>query len=303
MKKIDEMMKKTNNEKLLINFNKALKDDEFKEFIDLLGLTYEELSKYTSILKDSKEEYFHCKNCKSILECKNKITGYAYLPEVKNDSLTFCYKKCRFKKEIDSVNKYLDNVYTFDVPEDIRHADIKQIYKTDKNRYNVIKYIGNFIKEYQQGKNIKGLYLYGNFGCGKTYLISAMLNELAKKGISSSIVFWPEYLRMLKSNFNTKDEFNKNFEQIKTTPILLIDDIGAENVTPWARDEILCTILQYRMEEHLPTFFTSNLDLEALEQHLKESTTSASDIKARRIIERIKQLTNYEEMISKNLRK
>ena len=301
MKELKKIIKNNNvNEKLLVNFNKQLKDEKFKSFVDLLGLSYEELSKYTSILVDSSEEYYHCKNCKSILECKNKITGHAYLPEVKNNTLNFCYKKCRYKQEIDDKNKYLNNVYTFDIPEEIKMADLKEIYKEDKNRHKLNKYIGLFIKNYQNDKNQKGLYLYGNFGCGKTYLISAMLNELAKKNIKSAIIFWPEYLRMLKASFNT-NEFNNNFNKIKEIPILLIDDIGAENITAWSRDEILCSILQYRMEEHLPTFFTSNLDLDALEKHL--SINGTSDIKARRIIERIKQLTNTEEMISKNLRK
>ena len=301
MKELKKIINAKNiNEKLLVNFNKQLKDEKFKGFVDVLGLSYEELSKYTSILVDSSDEYYNCKNCKSILECKNKITGHAYLPEIKNNSINFCHKKCRYQQELENKNKYLNNVYTFDIPEEIRHADLKEIYKEDKNRHKVIKYIGLFIKNYQIDKNQKGLYLYGNFGCGKTYLISAMLNELAKKNIKSAIIFWPEYLRMLKASFNT-NEFNDNFNKIKEMPILLIDDIGAENITAWSRDEILCSILQYRMEEHLPTFFTSNLDLEALEKHL--SINGTSDVKARRIIERIKQLTNTEEMISKNLRK
>lgn len=74
-------------------------------------------------------------------------------------------------------------------------------------------------------------------------------------------------------------------------------------MTAWARDEILCTILQYRMDEKLPTFFTSNLDISELENHLSITKDGVSDVKARRIIERIKQLTVSQEMISKNLRK
>ena len=303
MKELKEIIKKNNiDDKLLINFNKALKDPDFKSLIDTLGLSYEELSKYTSILEESKCEWCNCKNCKSILECKNKVEGYAYLPEVKNNSLQFIYKKCRYKREIDEKNKYLENVYTYDIPEDIRMADINDIFNDDDARINVIKYILKFISDYQKDKHQKGLYLHGNFGCGKTYLVSAMLNELAKKNIKSTIIFWPEYLRMLKASFNENDSFKINFEKVKTTPILLIDDIGAENVTPWGRDEILCSILQYRMEEHLPTFFTSNLTIEELERHLASSKEGASDVKARRIIERIKQLTTDLEMISKNLR-
>lgn len=49
--------------------------------------------------------------------------------------------------------------------------------------------------------------------------------------------------------------------------LLLLDDIGAETVTNWSRDEILGTILQYRMENNLSTFITSNLNISELEGH------------------------------------
>ena len=79
--------------------------------------------------------------------------------------------------------------------------------------------------------------------------------------------------------------------------------IGAESATAWSRDEILCPILQYRMDEKLPTFFTSNLDLISLENHYAITSKGDEIIKAGRIISRINQLSEYKEMISKNLRK
>ena len=82
----------------------------------------------------------------------------------------------------------------------------------------------------------------------------------------------------------------------------MLDDIGAENVTNWGRDEILGTILQYRMDNHLTTFFTSNLDINELEKHLSITKDNMDMVKARRIIERIKQLTIDMELISKNRR-
>ena len=83
---------------------------------------------------------------------------------------------------------------------------------------------------------------------------------------------------------------------------MLLDDIGAENCSAWARDEVLGPILQYRMESHLPTFFTSNLTIEELETSLAATATGVDKVKARRIIERIKQLTTDLELISKNRR-
>jgi len=96
--------------------------------------------------------------------------------------------------------------------------------------------------------------------------------------------------------------YEERFEYIKKVPLLLIDDIGAENLSAWGRDEILGPILQYRMDEHLPTFFTSNLTLTELEDHLSVASGKTDKVKARRIVERIKQLTVPLELIGKNRR-
>ena len=130
-----------------------------------------------------------------------------------------------------------------------------------------------------------------------------MLNELAKKGKRIGIIYYPEFLRSLKEAFNDNDEYKRKFNYIKKVDMLLLDDIGAETVTEWCRDEVLGTILQYRMEEKLPTFFTSNLTVDELEQHLAVTKAEVDILKARRIIQRIRQLTNEITMVSVNLRK
>ena len=92
------------------------------------------------------------------------------------------------------------------------------------------------------------------------------------------------------------------YEYIKKVPLLLLDDIGAENLTSWARDEIIGTLLQYRMDEKLPTFFTSNLDLKQLEEHFSTTNAGVDKLKARRIIERIRFLTKDFCLTSRNRR-
>ena len=189
----------------------------------------------------------------------------------------------------------------FSEPLSIKNASMKDIDLTDKKRKDVIKWINNFYKEYQKDGNIKGLYLHGSFGSGKSYLIAALFNELSKLGVKSIIVYYPELLRSLKESFN--DDFEDRMYKLKTTDLLLIDDIGAESVSPWSRDEILGTILQYRMDAKLPTFFTSNLNREELISHLAYTKNGVDMVKAKRIIERINQLTVDMELISENRRK
>lgn len=305
MKNLEQSLKKYQrddiNQKLLIDFDRSLKNKAFKEFLKNFHLPKEILCKYTSSLEDSFIEYNHCQNCKGLAMCQNQIIGYAFLPKENIKSLEFNYKACKYTEKNKKDTKYLENIESFDIPKEIKEAKMKDICLDYEQRFETIEYLNKFVKNYQKKKIEKGLYLYGNFGSGKTYLIAAAFNELAKKGYKSSIIFWPEFLRSLKSSFGT--DFKTKFEHIKKVPLLLIDDIGAENTTAWGRDEVFCPIIQYRMQESLPTFFTSNLDLNALEQHFSVTKDGVEQVKARRIIERINQLTVKQQMVSKNLRK
>ena len=275
----------------------------FRKIANSTKLPTDTLMKYTTKLELATQELSNCKNCKNIMECKNEVSGYVYYPSRNGDDLEFSYLPCKYKKELDKQNTYSDNIYYFDMPKEIKNARMHDIYTKDKNRYPVIKWIKEFIEATNKGEKTKGLYLNGSFGCGKTYLLSAMLNELAKNGQKVAIIYYPEFLRSLKETFSDGEEYRRKFNYIKKVDILLLDDIGAETVTEWSRDEVLGTILQYRMEENLPTFFTSNLTIDELEQHLAVTNKEVDNLKARRIIERIKQLTSDITMISVNLRK
>ena len=296
LENIDEL--ELNKLDLDSEYKEALKNPNFKAITKNLKLDSNELKKYTSLLEESSKEYEQCKNCKNLLECKNKVEGFCYLPINNNGSVSFVYKPCKYKEANIKKTKHLDNVKFFNTPEYVKNANLDSIYKTDKNRFKVINWLMDFLDAFESGKTCKGLYLHGNFGCGKTYLIAAIFNEIAKNNYKSSIIFWPEFLRQA---FN--EDFNFKFEYVKKVPLLLIDDIGAEGLTAWNRDEILCPLLQYRMDNNLTTFFTSNLNLKELESHLATSKSGVDEVKAKRIISRIEQLTEDLEMISKNLRK
>ena len=286
--------------KLEENFDIAMEDNTFKSLVSRLKLSRDELIKYTSSIMDSANELKNCKKCKNIMECKNGICGYVYYPSVEQDNLVFSYVPCKYKKKLDNDTAYRNNIISFDMPKEIVNASMKDIYTDDKNRLETIKWLTTFIKKIENNEKSKGLFLTGNFGCGKTYVVAACFNELAKKGKKVASLYYPEFLRSLKERFS--DDYREIFDKVKKCDLLLIDDIGAESVTSWNRDEVLGTILQYRMQEALPTFFTSNLSIKELEVHLA-GNDSEGKIKARRIIERIKYLTDNITMIAENRRK
>ena len=282
------------------NYQEALNNVTFKNYVKILNIPEEILIKYTSILQDSCQEFSNCSSCKSLGMCQNKMNGFILTPKRKNKTLVFEYVACPYMQKSISENKYKDNIELFSVPKKIKEASLKNIHTDDKKRLEVIKYFKKFMDSYQNKEYVKGIYLHGSFGTGKSYLIAAFFNEFAKKNVHSVIIYFPEFLRSLKESFDS--EYKEMFYRVKVAPLLLIDDIGAENLTPWARDEILGSILQYRMDEELPTFFTSNLNLEQLEEHLATTSSGIEKVKAKRIIERIKELTTVFELASKNRR-
>lgn len=291
----------TVDQKLLDHsFWDACSDKEFKKYVSLLDMDEETLKKYTSNLLDAFNEKKNCSNCDSLDNCKNSVIGY-YYEAIKDDKiLTFSYTACEKNQEQMKKDEFKKNIELFDMPKDIENANLKDIYKDDKARLPILKYFKEFMSHYKDEEKPKGIYLNGSFGSGKTYLIAALFNELAKKGNKCALIYYPEFLRSLKASFST--DYSDRFNYIKKVDLLLLDDIGAENCSSWSRDEVLGPILQYRMEEHLPTFFTSNLTLEELENALAITSSGADKVKARRIIERIKQLTISLELISKNRR-
>ena len=275
------------------NYSRACRNPEFQKLVASLLLTAKEAMNYTSKLEEYLQEENNCKNCHGLYECKNKIRGYTNYPQKYNNHLMFSTEACYFKSQ--EFKKIKESTTAL---QELETSSLKTIDTSDKNRYKLIKWVTNFIKEYDYGKNIKGLYLHGNFGCGKTYILSACFNEMKKRGFRTKIVYLPDLLRTIKGDF---EAMNDIMDELCNIDILLIDDIGAEKVTDWGRDEILGTILQSRMNEHKTTFFTSNFTIKELEEHL--SNKGVDKVKANRIVERIKQLTIDMEMLGANMRK
>lgn len=303
MKNLEKLIhKNVSKEGLKLEFFKCKKENEgFREYLDTIPLSDNELMKYTHKLLDSFKENNNCKNCKGLDFCKNEVKGCKYSWFIVENNLNFSHKICKYKTKLLDDIEYVKNGYLFEVAKDVRNAKIKDIYTNDKNRVETIKWVTTFIKEYKQRKAWKGLYLSGSFGSGKSYILSATINELIKDGYKGALIYYPEFLRSLKASFGK--DFDEMFNYAKKSDLLLLDDIGAESLTNWSRDEILGPLLQYRMDEKLPTFFSSNLNIKELEVHLSLGKGEIDKVKAKRIIERIKYMTDNVELISENKRK
>ncbi|MCI8575713.1 MAG: ATP-binding protein [Bacilli bacterium] len=278
------------------SYDEALQDKSFLNLVKRLELSSSDAMKITSKLQDTIRECQHCEHCSGLYMCKNAFKGHVRIPEKKMGSVIFSYAPCKYQKKFEKIVKEKEKKANLNMYARMKDIDVSG----DKKRIDVIKWIDQYFDQYDFSETSKGLYLHGNFGCGKTFLISALFHELEIiKHATICIAYYPEILRELKDDWETFESKMKFYQKVD---LLFLDDIGAERVTEWGRDEVLGTILQYRMEHKLPTFFSSNMSIKELENHLAGIGPMKDPIKARRIVERIKQLAIEKELISENRR-
>jgi DNA replication protein DnaC len=102
--------------------------------------------------------------------------------------------------------------------------------------------------------------LAGTHGCGKTHLAAAIANHVAA-GNSGEVMFVmvPDLLDHLRASFNPQANvpYDRRFDEIKRAPLLVLDDLGTESATPWAREKLF-QLLGYRYSARLPTIITTS---------------------------------------------
>lgn len=235
-----------------------------------------------------------------LLEDQNYIAkGYKPIL-VKNEGYAdVSYEETPELIEQEKLKNIKDRINLINLPSSLKDASFAQI-DLKKNRDEIFERLANFVADYPNYQ--KAVYLYGDFGIGKSYLMAALAHELSvERGASTTLVHYPSFVLDVKNAISSglvKDKI----DQVKTAQVLILDDIGAEQSSPWMRDEILQVILQHRMQENLPTFFTSNFSFADLERHFANSKNGDETWQAKRVMERIKFLAQEVHLEGENRR-
>jgi DNA replication protein DnaC len=143
---------------------------------------------------------------------------------------------------------------TFDsfLPEGLVGADSKEV--------SSLEMAYRFAQQYAQ--ELRGWFLLmGGYGSGKTHLAAAIANAAIERGVETLFLTVPDLLDWLRYSYDAPDtSFEQRFEEIRNVPLLILDDLGTQNATPWA-EEKLFQIINYRYVQRQPTVVTTNLDL------------------------------------------
>jgi len=149
----------------------------------------------------------------------------------------------------------------------------------EKNRsslaYKVcLDYAKNFIEKSYKGE---GLFITGNVGSGKTHLVVAIIDYIArmyKRKIKTFIVFKTsvDMLAEIKYSFDKKntEEVVNNFQDCC---LLVIDDLGSEKMTDWT-NELFYKVIDYRYSNLKSTIITTNLTDQEIKEKLSERLVS-----------------------------
>lgn len=99
----------------------------------------------------------------------------------------------------------------------------------------------------------------GTYGSGKTHLAAAIANYQMDLGFSPFFIVVPDLLDHLRATFNPKSSvsYDRLFDAIKQTPLLILDDLGTQSATPWAKEK-LYQLFNYRYNAKLPTVITTS---------------------------------------------
>ena len=101
------------------------------------------------------------------------------------------------------------------------------------------------------------LVLSGPTGVGKTHLAVAIVNHRREQGQPVFYATVPDLLDHLRAAFAPRSpvSYDERFEQLRTVPLLILDDLGTQGSTPWA-EEKLYQLLVYRHDARLSTVIT-----------------------------------------------
>lgn len=238
-----------------------------------------------------------CLKCGGLGDCVQPKKGY--LQElVWDDVLDTQLVLCRYGKEKAEKEAYLANIVVNYGSMEMKHQQFSSLLLNEESSEYVLC-VKELLKAIQ---NEQGIYLCGKPGVGKTYLMNCVANKYAHDGRKVALIHSASFISDLKMKMSEGN--NDAFLNIlKKVDVLFIDDIGGENVTAWSRDEIFMPLLNDRMEKNRLTFFTSNYNFDELEDHFAIDAKGNKDvIKANRLMERIKALSDEKVLKGKNRR-
>ena len=213
--------------------------------------------------------------------------GYEPILTMNEGYADVTYKETRQLKEQQEQQAIAKRINLVSLPQSYRKITFADIALDDVARVDTFESLVDFVANYPSPDQ-KGLYIYGDMGVGKSFMLAAMAHELSEtKKVATTIIHYPSFAIDVRNGIKD-NSVKEQIDAVKEAEVLVLDDIGAEQFSSWIRDDVLQVILQHRMIEELPTFFTSNYSFADLEAKLSNGRQGDETWQAKRVMERIR---------------
>ena len=268
---------------------KVLNDVEIINFIRNNNLTKEDV-------EDNLEKFYQ------FYISKDSLLNIEHRPKLffNNNEVNILYQETEEYKQKVANSKTTNKIKTEFVPKRVLTYTFENLSR-NKEKGILATEVIKVCKSILNNQTRRGIYIYGPTGTGKTYLMGCIYNYFKQNGKEPAILYYPEFIRKIKSKISN-NSYDLYIDLIRDEEILIIDDIGAENITEFIRDEVLGPIINHREAEKLPTFFSSNLSIDDLSELLSNGRTTVDKTKALRIVERIHSLSTSHFLDGENER-
>jgi len=303
MKEVQESLRQANQARKTYSEirQEILADPEVARFIQEQALTEKtielSISKFFEYIKErdkwlNGDEAYIAKGYKPLLIMNE---GYADVS----------YEETAELVEAERQDAIRRRMHLVELPASLKHATLAPHQKDSviltRSRTEILSLMSDFIGNFHSPTK-KGLYVYGDFGVGKSFLLAALAHDLSEKySVATTMIHYPSFVVNVKNAIQS-GQVKAEIDTVKKADILILDDIGAEQHSPWVRDDVLQVILQHRMQENLPTFFTSNFSLVDLEKRLSQGKAGDESWQAKRVMERIRFLAKEVHLEGENRR-
>ena len=236
--------------KKLSNIVASNTQDSFKKFIS------EKVLNDSEIVKFIRDNNFTKNDIENNLEkfyqfyiSKDKLLNIEHKPKLVfiNEEVNILYEETEeYKQKVASL-KTSNKVKTEFIPKRVLTYTFENLSRNREKGILATEIIKN-CRSILNGQSSRGVYVYGPTGTGKTYLMGSIYNYFKQNGKEPTILYYPEFIRKIKSKISN-NSYDLYIDLVRDEEILIIDDIGAENITEFIRDEVLGPIIYHIVAE------------------------------------------------------
>ncbi|MDO7787095.1 ATP-binding protein [Desulforamulus aquiferis] len=226
----------------------------------------------TNLRENTNQHLVKCKKCN---DCGIYMEGEFAVPCtcIAQSSLDKKFKNCQIPRSMlaHSFENFNFKYYSAQIKEPNSKRSYLEIAK------KTYRYAQEFAFDFVKGEIKEGLFIQGPIGSGKTFLACCIANHIIRRSNKAVLfVVVPDLLEKIKASYSNASNYTEYslVEAASEVPLLIMDDLGAHNYTEWTKNKIY-NIINYRVNNELPTIITTNLDLSGeLSKLLGERTVS-----------------------------